>query len=105
MHILFKYSLDVITRAGNAMLNLCFGAPAFNARLIPVNKLKADFVFDQLNNLINCIHGSGGYVFAVMANNLKLNQKCFRLFREKYSSDSIFSIRHPVSNHNFVSPL
>ena len=83
------------------MVNPCFGAPAFISRLIPVCKLKAEFVFDQIVSLITCIHNSGGYVFAIMSDNLKTNQKCFTLFHNNYSSDTLWSVLHPISNDKF----
>ena len=52
------------------MVNLFFGAPAFVARLIPVHKLEANFMYDQLIQLLHCIHNNGRFVYALMSDNL-----------------------------------
>ena len=83
------------------MVNPCFGAPAFIARMIPVHNLEAEFLYDQLLLLINSIHEAGGYVFALMSDNLKLNQKCFKMFHKSFPSLNIFSVSHPFLNIKF----
>ena len=81
------------------MVNPSFGAPAFVARLIPVHNIQADFLYDQLTLLITTIHDVGGFVYALMSDNLRVNQKTFRLFHENFSSRNIYSI--PVPNEVF----
>ena len=85
------------------MVNPIFGAPAFVARLLPVNNLTAEFLFEQLQILINIIHESCGVVFAVMTDNLTVNQKTFRLYHDRYFSSDITSIEHPITNSSFSS--
>ena len=83
------------------MVNPSIGAPAFVARLIPVHNLKADFLYDQLTLLITIIHDAGGFVYALMSDNLRVNQQTFRLFHENFGSRNIYSIAHPVPNEVF----
>ena len=78
------------------MINPCFGAPAFVARLTPVLHLKAVFLYEHLISLINLIHEVGGYVFGLMSDNFSVNQKVFNLFHQNFQSLNISSIDHPV---------
>ena len=66
------------------MNNPIFSAHAFVARLLQVNNLAAEFLFEQLPILINIIHESSEEVFALMTDNLTVNQKTFRLYHERY---------------------
>ena len=84
-----------------SMINPCFGAPAFVARLIPVLHLKGEFLYEHLISLINLIHEVGGYVFGLMSDNLSVNQKVFHLFHQSFQSLNISSIDHPVPNSKF----
>ena len=83
------------------MVNPFFGAPAFIGRLIPVHKLNADFLYEQIVQLLHCIHNNGGLVYAMMSDNLKVNQKVFKLFHQHFKSLNIYSIAHPLSNPKF----
>ena len=65
--------------------------------------LTAQFLFEQLQILINIIHGSGGVVFSVMTDNLSVNQKTFRLYYDWYVSSDITPIDHPIPNSSFPS--
>ena len=65
--------------------------------------LTAQFLFEQLQILINIIHESGGVVFSVMTDNLSVNQKTFRLYYDPYVSFDITSIDHPYPNSSFPS--
>ena len=62
------------------MIKQILGAPAFMARLFPVNNLDADFRYDQLKLLTNIIHHCGGVAFSAMEDNLSVNQKTFGCF-------------------------
>ena len=83
------------------MVNPSFGAPAFVARMIPVHNLTAEFLYDKIMQLRNSIHGAGGYFFTLMADHPKVNQKCFKLFHQNFTSFNIFSVAHPVPNDKF----
>ena len=83
------------------MVNLFFGAPAFVARLIPVHKLEVIFLCDQLIQLLHCIDNNGGFVYALMADNLRVNQEVFKLLHQMFQSLSIFSVVHPIPNVKF----
>ena len=65
--------------------------------------LTAQFLFEQLQILINIIHESGGVVFSVMTGNLSVNQKTFRLYYDRYVSSDITSIDYPNPNSSFPS--
>ena len=84
------------------MVNPSFGAPALVARMIPVH-LTAEFLYDKVIQLINSIHCAGGYVFTLLSDNLKVNQKCFKLFHQNFTSFNIFSVAHPVLNDKFLA--
>ena len=80
------------------LINPILGAPAFMARLFPVNNLDAEFRSDQLKLLTNIVHHCGGVVFLSMTDNLSFNQKTFRLFHKEFVSNGITSIEHPIAN-------
>ena len=95
LHYLGKYVLgnavnEETSRPATSMLalmaNLFFGAPAFVARLIPVHKLEANFLYDQLIQLLHCILNDGGFVYALMSENLRVNQKVFKLLHQMFQS-------------------
>ena len=48
------------------MINPSMGAPAFVARLLSVFSLKTEFLTNQINVMMNVIHGVGGYVFLII---------------------------------------
>ena len=83
------------------MVNLFFGAPAFVARLISVHRLEANFLYDQLIQLLHCIHNNGGFVYALMSDNLRVNQIVFKLLHQMFQSLSKFSVVHPIPNVKF----
>ena len=73
------------------MINPILGAPAFVARLFPVNNLQADFLYAQLKLLTNIIHDCDVIVFAAMTDNVSVNQKTFKLYHQQFVSKSITS--------------
>ena len=83
------------------MINPSFGAPPFVARLITVHNMTADFLYQEIMALINSIHKVGGFVYALMSDNLSVNQKVFKLVHQNFQSLSIASVVHPVSNTKF----
>ena len=80
------------------LISPSLGAPAFVARLLPLTSLKADFLYEQVNVLIEIIHQVGGYCFLVISDNYSVNQSMFSMFHRNYESIGIFSVRHPVEN-------
>ena len=62
-----------------AMINPSFSAPPFVARLIPVHNMTADFFYGEIMSLVNSVHIAGGFVYALMSDNLSVNQKVFKL--------------------------
>ena len=77
------------------MVNFMYNTPSFIARILPMTSLKSEFLMDQLMLLIEIIHEAGGAVFLVMTDNLSVNQKLFKLLREKYPINSLSSITIP----------
>ena len=80
------YAVDQQDKAARTVIALMvaplMGAPAFVARLIPLYSFSADLLFDQIVKLIEIIHDCPGFVFLVMSDNLRANQKCFKLFHD-----------------------
>ena len=81
------------------MIAPLFGGPAFIARLIPLYTLDADLLFDQLLQAI--VHQCNGFALLTMCDNLRANQRLYRLLSEKYGGENEFSIYHPVLNSEF----
>ena len=74
------------------LISPSLGAPAFVARLLPVTSLKADFLYEQVNVLIEIIHQVGGYCFLVMSDNYSVNQSMFSMFHRKLSRLEYFQL-------------
>ena len=83
------------------MVNPFFGAPAFIGRLIPVHNLCSEFLYEQLVQLLHCIHNNGGLVYAMMSDNLRVNQKVFKSFHQNFTSLNIYSVTHTIPNQKF----
>lgn len=101
---LIGYSADCPEKPARTMLALrvCpLMGEAFIARIIPVYSLSAELLFDQIQKLIVILHEVGAYVFLVMADNLRANVSCFKMFHDKFGSINESSINHPVSNDLF----
>ena len=63
--------------------------------------MDSEILFDQIQKMIEIIHNAGGFVFLVLTDNLRANQKTFKLFYAKFGSQDIFAINHPVPNSVF----
>ena len=74
------------------------GKPAFVARLIPVHTLTGNFLYEQISNLLKIIYEAAGFVFLVMNDNLRANQKMFSAFHQNFTSKSI---SHPTKNKEY----
>ena len=98
-------SIDQPEKAARTCLGLLvetmYGGPSFMGRILPVYSIDADLLFDQIEQMIKIVHNAGGYVFLVMSDDLRANQKTFQLFHEKYGSQDIYAIIHPISNTVF----
>ena len=77
------------------------GKPAFVARLIPVHTLTSDFLYEQISNLLKIIYEAAGFVFLVINDNLRANQKMFSAFHQNFTSKSIYSVSHPTKNKEY----
>ena len=84
-----------------AMVHPSFGTPAFVARLIPVHNMCAEFLYKEVLQLLEMVHKVGGLVYALMCDNLSVNQKVFKLFHQNFGNVSVASINHPVANEKF----
>lgn len=104
-HHLIGHSVDNPNKAAKTVLGLMleslFGGPSFMARLLPVFSLDGELLFDQIKKLIKIIHDAGGFVFLVMCDDLRANQKAFSLFREEFGAHDVFAVKHPIENPNF----
>ena len=102
---LFGFSVDKPDRPAKTILALMvaplLGVPAFVARLIPIFSLTAELQYEQVNLLLKIVHACDGYVFLVMNDSLKSNQKMFSLFHQNFESKSISSIKHPIENDQY----
>ena len=72
------------------------------ARLLPVYSLDADLLFDQIQKLIEIIHNADGVVFLVLSDNLRADQKTFKLLHKTFGSQGIFAVSHPIPNSVFT---
>ena len=104
-HHLIGHSVDKPEKAAKTVLGLMleslFGGPAFMARLLPVFSLDGELLFDQIKKLIKIIHDAGGFVFLVMCDDLRANQRAYSLFREEIGVFDVFAVNHPIVNPNF----
>lgn len=84
------------------MISTMYGGPSFMARLLPIYTLDSDILFEQIQWLIRIIHDSNGFVFLVLSDDLRANQKTYKLFHKNYGSQGIFDVDHPISNPVFT---
>ena len=96
------YAEDDTTKLAKTVLALMvaplMGKPAFVARLIPVHSLTTEFLCYQVSKLLQIIHEATGYVYMIMNDDLKANQKMFSKFHEIFTPKSISSVCHPIPN-------
>ena len=62
------------------MIDCMYGGPTFLSSMIPVCKLKADFLNAQVNETIECVNAAGGTVTALTCDDNRTNQKLFNSF-------------------------
>ena len=100
------FSVDDPTKPARTVLAIMIapsmGKPAFVCRLIPVYSLTHELLFEETNKIIQLIHKHSGYAMLLMSDNLRTNQACFKLYKETFGSENIFSCNHPVSNDEFT---
>ena len=81
-------SVDQPDKAAKTVLRLLvetmFGGPSFMGRLLPVYSIDSEILFDQIQKMMAIIHNAGGFVFLVLNDNLRANQKTFKLFHAKF---------------------
>ena len=59
------------------MINPSYGAPVFVARLVTVS-IDTNFLFKIVNLVIKLVYDNSGHVFAIMSDNIPVNQKTFK---------------------------
>ena len=62
------------------MINCMFGGPTFLTRMLPVAKLNAEFLAEQINETIISIKTAGGTINSLICDNNRTNQKFFKSF-------------------------
>ena len=84
------------------MITPMMGVPAFVCRLIPVYSLKHDLIVQQTLKVIELTHASGGFAFLLMSDNLRSNQACFKVYKEKFGSSDNYLFYYPVKILNLT---
>ena len=62
------------------MVKCLFGGPTILCKMIPVCRLNANFLFEQVTRIIEIINSSNGQVFVVIVDNNLTNQNLFESF-------------------------
>ena len=62
------------------MINCMFGGPTFLTRMLPVAKLNAEFLAEQINETIISIKTAGWTINSLICDNNRTNQKFFKSF-------------------------
>ena len=62
------------------MINCILGGPDFLAKMIPVTKLNADFLNDQIEELMKAISEAGVNVVALICDNNRINRHFSNVF-------------------------
>ena len=87
---------DALANTVLAIMIKCLNRrPRFLVKMIPVSKLNATFLYDQLCQILAIIKSSSGTVMAVITDNNRTNQAFFKLFNTPKSkpwktSDGLF---------------
>ena len=71
------------------------------ARLLPIFSIDGVLLFDQIRTQIKIIHDAGGFVFLVMCDDLRANQRAYSLFRDEFGACDAFAVNHPIVNPIF----
>ena len=79
------------------------GAPAFVCWLIPVYSLKHDHTLEHTHKVIDLLHENESFAFLLVWDNLRVNQACSNLYKEKLGSSNIFSCKHTIYNKKLES--
>ena len=62
------------------MIVCLYGGPKFLVKMLPVNKLDTNFLYDQSEHLIKQIKDNGGNLVAIICDNNRVNQAFFKRF-------------------------
>ena len=85
------------------MVNPSFGKPKFIARLLPVKNMTAEFLYAEIQKVLEMIHEVSGHVFSLMSDDLSVNQKVYKMYHEKFQSVNVAAVNHPFKNETFDS--
>ena len=99
---LFGKGMDALTSLAKSvlgvMVNCLFGGPSFISKMIPINKLNSQFLFEQFGITTQSIKESSGLVKAIICDGNRINQAFFKMFRKSFpdkpwlTNDGIFLI-------------
>ena len=82
--ILFGKAVNHPSKLANTVLSFMvvtlFGGPKFLCKMLPVCNLRANFVFEQTNLLMDAIEFGGGKVVATICGGNRVNQAVFKMF-------------------------
>ena len=96
------YAYDEPTKLARTVLALMIqplmGGHAFVARLVPVYKLTASFLKEQVEQLIKLVHECGGNVLMLICDNHIINRQCYQLMRDAMNSSEAHIGKHPCGS-------
>ena len=82
---IFGQSKDNPAELAKTMLGILIhclnGGPKILLKMIPVSKLQANFLFQQINDVSECVRAAGVDVKAIICDGNRVNQAFFRMFK------------------------
>ena len=72
---------ELATSMLGVMVKCLFGGPTFLLKMIPVTKVDAQFVYDQVKETLDIIRCAGGSTVALVCDGNRTNQKLFKLYK------------------------
>ena len=63
------------------MVKCLYGGPEFLLKMIPVRGMKAKFLHEQVQEILNLIKGAGGKPTSIIADGCRVNKKFFKKFK------------------------
>ena len=71
---------SVATTVLSFMMVSLYGGPKYLFRILPVNDLDANFVYQQTNYILDAVSNAGGIPVAIICDNNRVNQALFKKF-------------------------
>ena len=82
---LFGRATNRRSKLANAVLGIMvkclYGGPEFLLKMIPVRGMKAKFLHEQVQEILNLIKGAGGKPTSIIADGCRVNKKFFKKFK------------------------